>query len=69
MPTYDYKCPICGDESERMHPTTNTEDITCGVLIDDQYCTGKIIKQFKNAPCLTPQSVPTRRRYQYMKKR
>jgi len=69
MPAYEYKCPLCGNESERIHPMNNTEPITCGVLLDDQFCTGIVQKQYKTPPCLSPQSVPTRRRYNYMKKR
>ena len=29
MPTYDYKCPKCGIESEEAHPMSETPAIVC----------------------------------------
>jgi len=70
MPTYDYQCPICKKQIEINHSINNQEDLICSTYIPaKKKCKGILEKRFITAPCLTPQSVPTRRRYQYMKKR
>jgi len=69
MPVYEYKCPLCKNQSEHIHSYSDISPIICRNLIDMEYCPGILIKEIRTPPNLAPQSVPTRRRYQYMKKR